>query len=123
MLRLLATILLLTVPLLAAVPARAQQMVRVPAGEFTMGSARGHADERPPRKVRLPAFLLDRYEVTDAQYGRCVKAGACKTPRRYPPSGKLAPKARASLPVVGVTWHDARAYCRWAGKQLPSEAQ
>ena len=121
MLRVCATILLASFgwPALA----RAQEMVRIPAGEFTMGSSRGDADERPPHEVRLESYLIDRYEVTAARYTRCVKAGACKAPRRYPGPGSRDPGARGSLPAVGVTWHDARAYCRWAGKQLPTEAQ
>ena len=119
--RVCATILLVTVGW--AAPAVAQEMVRVPAGEFTMGSTRGDADERPPHKVRLPGYLIDRHEVTAARYQRCVRAGACKTPRRYPGPKQGDRRFRGSLPAVGVTWHDARAYCRWAGKQLPTEAQ
>ena len=120
--RSLATILLLGLAT-RAVPVAAQGMVYVPAGEFTMGSVKGDADERPPHKVRLPAFLLDRFEVTVTQYGNCVAAGACKRPRAYTWQRKVPVAARSSLPVTGVTWRDANAYCRWAGKRLPTEAQ
>ena len=119
--RCLATILLLA--LAPATPAAAQGMIHVPAGEFTMGSTRGDADERPPHKVRLAAFLLDRFEVTVALYGNCVAAGACRKPRPYTWHSKVPARLRGSLPVTGVAWRDADTYCRWAGKRLPTEAQ
>ena len=100
-----------------AAPAEAQEMVRVPAGTFTMGSARGDPDERPPRQVKLEAYSIDRLEVTQAQYERCVRAGACGAAKRYVDA--IGP----TLPAVGVSWHDARRYCAWAGKRLPSEAE
>jgi len=106
----------LTVCVVAA-PASAQEMVQIPAGEFIMGSERGDPDERPVRKVQLPAFSIDRLEVTQSQYSRCMAAGACKLPRKYPES--IGP----NLPAVGVTWHDAARYCAWAGKRLPTEAE
>jgi formylglycine-generating enzyme required for sulfatase activity len=105
------------VVLALARPAVAQEMVRVPAGTFTMGSDRGDADERPERQVRLAAYSIDRHEATQAQYGRCVRAGACRAPKQY--VGSVGP----TLPVVGVTWHDAARYCAWVGKRLPSEAE
>jgi formylglycine-generating enzyme len=95
----------------------APDMARVPAGPFTMGSERGDPDERPVRTVQLAAYAIDRHEVTQAQYGQCVKAGACRRARQYPDS--IGP----SLPVVGVSWDDAGRYCRWAGKRLPTEAE
>ena len=121
MLRLLTTILFVAVTWTPA--ARAQEMVRVPAGPFTMGSTSGDADERPPHTINLQAFQIDRFEVTVASYARCVKAGACKIPRRYPRPAKASAGSRGSLPVAGVSWSDARDYCRWVGKELPTEAQ
>jgi formylglycine-generating enzyme required for sulfatase activity len=109
--------LLLAAPAAAGDAPGERGMVRVPAGVFTMGSRQGDPDERPPHRRRLRAFLMDRHEVTQQAYRRCVAAGACRAPRRYP--GLDGPR----LPVVGVSWHDARAYCRWAGKRLPREAE
>jgi formylglycine-generating enzyme required for sulfatase activity len=97
--------------------AAAQEMVSVPAGTFTMGSARGDPDERPEHPVQLGGYRIDRYEVTQAQYERCVRAGACRRAKQY--AGSVGP----TLPAVGVTWDDATRFCAWAGKRLPSEAE
>jgi formylglycine-generating enzyme required for sulfatase activity len=98
-------------------------MVYVPAGTFPMGSADSDPDaeyeEKPQHQVTLDAFWIDRTEVTNAQYARCVAAGACQ-------KSTLADDARfngADYPVVGVAWQAAADYCRWAGGRLPSEAE
>lgn len=102
--------------LAAAGPGRGP-MLSVPAGTFLMGSDQGEPDERPAREVRVSSFHIDRFEVTQAEYGRCVEAGACRLPVRYPEA------EGPSLPAVGVSWHDAARYCAWAGKRLPAEAE
>lgn len=96
----------------------------VPAGTFTMGAATGgEGDERPAHAVTLGAFWLDTTEVTQAAYAACVEAGVC----RAPDPGALAAGRGAfrgpARPVVGVSWHDARAYCTFVGKRLPREAE
>jgi formylglycine-generating enzyme required for sulfatase activity len=98
-----------------------RSVVDVPAGEFTMGSDTGRNDERPQRRVYLDAFVLDRYEITNVQYQRFLKA----TVRESPPywSEDEFPPGQADYPVVGVSWPDADAYCAWAGKRLPTEAE
>ena len=111
------------------------EMVRIPAGSFTMGSSTkeiivamrlcpscGAEDfkiEQPQRKVFLKTYAIDRYEVTNSEYTRCVAAGVCKeTPflRKEPFNAPLQP-------VVGVMYEDAEAYCRWVGKRMPTEAE
>jgi toxoflavin biosynthesis protein ToxD len=115
--------LLLAIGMLTAAAASArlasaeEGLVRVPGGTFRMGSSTGEPDERPVHAVRLQPFQLQRTEVTQAAYARCVRAGACRPARRYPGLSK------PGLPVVGVTWHDARAYCTWRGMRLPTEAE
>ena len=96
-------------------------MVRVPAGEFAMGSPEGEGEDRehPQHTVYLSEFWIDQTEVTNERYGRCVAAGDCQ-------ASALADDAHfngADQPVVGVSWQDAKAYCAWVGKQLPTEAQ
>ena len=86
----------------------------VPAGPFTRGSTRGADDERPVKVSTLPAFRIDRTEVTRAMYGRCVAVHRCK-----PLATAL--EADANLPVTQVNWSEARAFCAFAGGRLPSE--
>ncbi|MFH2010440.1 MAG: SUMF1/EgtB/PvdO family nonheme iron enzyme [bacterium] len=93
-------------------------MLLVPAGPFVMGADQGgEQDEHPAHRVTLAAFWLDRTEVTNRAYGACVKAGQCRSPRRR------AWHRGARLPVTGVSWDDARDYCRWRGRRLPTEAE
>ncbi len=174
-------------------------MVYVPAGEFLMSSDEGNFDERPAHQVRLPAYFIDKTEVTIAEYNAFIRATdtfdviegpwfrvsteACvellaRYEKRYgvtfgnfqPPQltdqaaaerltldalhwkaavaalrvllGKdkaladgpaadvaASPvvqaliQAEARLPITFVTWRDASAYARWAGKRLPTEAE
>ncbi len=98
-----------------------RSVARVPAGEFIMGSNTHHDNERPQHIVYLDAFEIDRYEVTNAQYQRFVKAAGREPPLHW--SGSDYPPGQADYPVVDVAWVDAEAYCAWAGKRLPTEAE
>ena len=91
--------------------------VSIPAGPFVMGAKRGAYHERPQRKVALKSYAIDRFEVTNGEYGRCVAVGKC---RRI---ALPAAFAKPFQPVVGASWADAVAYCKWAGKRLPTEAE
>jgi formylglycine-generating enzyme required for sulfatase activity len=93
-------------------------MVHVLAGEFIMGSD-WDSDEQPVHTVYLDAFYIDKTEVTNAQYRKCVEAGACEEPGCWDDSDFNAP----DQPVVCVNWYQAQDYCEWAGKQLPTEAE
>ena len=106
-------------------------MVLIPAGDFLMGSAAGSAsadDEQPQRTVFVSSFWMDRYEVTNARYERFVSATGHPAPANVKPEltlwfhGKAFPGSEQH-PVVNVDWQDALAYCRWAGKRLPTEAE
>jgi formylglycine-generating enzyme required for sulfatase activity len=105
-------------------PASAQHfdrlMVLVPAGEFPMGSWTGDADERPVRRVYVDAFFMDRYQVSVGQYATFLEA----TAQAAPPEWNIMSRAsHLKRPVVNVDWADADAYCKWAGKRLPTEAE
>ena len=102
------------------------EMVYVSAGEFNMGSESGANDERPVHMVFLDAYYIDRTEVTNAQYGACVGAGACSPPDQHQSRIRDSYYGNRSFdnhPVIYVNWEDARFYCAWAGKQLPTDAQ
>jgi sulfatase modifying factor 1 len=104
-------------PSTPAAPPRPQEsasnMVRVPGGTFTMGKL---GEDGPPHTVTVGAFAIDRFETTQAEWGRCVAALACRAPTKaYDPS--------KSLPVVNVDWAQADGYCRWRSARLPTEAE
>lgn len=122
----------------------AKDMVLIPAGAYSIGSPKGEGnpDEWPRHKVHLDAFYIDKYEVTNRRYLEFVTpAMPGMTGGNYPewlapgsdfnvktgsnPYYRKMGKALKSgnNPVVGITWNDANAYCRWLEKRLPTEAE
>ena len=97
-------------------------MVHIPAGWFWMGSNKGAADEMPMHKVFLGKYHIDKHEVTVKQYAKCVEAGKCRAPLKGDDYNWKKP-GRENHPINGVSWFDARNYCHWAGKRLPTEAE
>jgi len=122
-------------------------MVYVPPGEFQMGSTEDEVDavmelcedyygfscgrgwfesELPAHTVALDGFWIDRTEVTNAQYARCVAAGACDPPvssSSYARDSYYGDSGYEDYPVILVSWWQAEAYCAWAGGRLPTEAE
>jgi formylglycine-generating enzyme required for sulfatase activity len=101
------------------------EMILIPGGSYRMGSYDApdgmpiYGDELPDHVVSVDGFYMDTYEVTNKQYEAFMVA-----------TGHTAPLYWNDLrfnnqnnPVVGVTWNDAVAYCVWAGKRLPTEAE
>ena len=113
------------------------EMVLVPVGEFLMGSDE-YGDEKPRHRVYLDAFHIDKYEVTNAQFRAFVDGKGYERQEVWSPAGwqwrsqenVSAPSSWTDArwneprqPVVGVSWYEADAFCRFAGKRLPTEAE
>jgi formylglycine-generating enzyme required for sulfatase activity len=110
-------------------------MVLIPAGEFRMGSTQDHISkflkdfdgvsleafqaEIPQRQVSLKAYYIDQYEVSYRRYREFLES----TGRTAPTFWENERFHQPDHPVLGVTWYDATAYCTWAGKRLPTEAE
>jgi formylglycine-generating enzyme required for sulfatase activity len=108
-------------------------MVFIPEGNFKMGCNPDHnggfsclPDELPLHTVKLDGYYIDKFEVTNAQYAACVKSEACESPSDFSSETQASyfdKSSYANYPVVYVSWNDAEAYCKWAGKRLPTEAE
>ena len=125
-------------------------MIRIPAGDFIQGSSDAEikaaiqmcaeafggicphprdwfADETPRRTVYLDAFYIDRWEVTNREFAAFAAATGYVTDAERKGESKtwraLNTAGRESYPVVWMSWNDAAAYCQWAGKRLPTEAE
>ena len=121
------------IALAAVACASTGEMASIPAGEFTMGrtkttpddktNMRPHVllDDRPARKVRVPAFQIDKHEVTNSDYAEFVKATAHRVPYHW--TGGNFAAFSGEYPVYNVSWDDAKAYCEWTGRRLPTEAE
>lgn len=108
-----------------------EDMVYIPAGWFEMGSGEGDGrigmtigvDELPRHRVYVKGFYMDRYEVTNAQFlDFLLKTNDPYRPSHWIERGSFE-KGEEDHPVVDVDWMDAEAYCRWAGKRLPTEVE
>jgi formylglycine-generating enzyme required for sulfatase activity len=100
-----------------------REMVQIPEGPFMMGSKDGDPDEMPERQVYLKAYYIDKKEVTQEEYERFAKMTKRKKPVVEVFEEDQSKILKPALAVMGVTWNDGEAYCRWAGKRLPTEAE
>jgi len=98
-------------------------MIAIPAGDFVMGTdnQRANIQDQPAHHVKLPAYRIDKYLVTNAQYARFVAATGHRPPLDWK-DGKI-PDGELLHPVTMVSWYDASSYAAWAKKRLPTEAE
>jgi serine/threonine-protein kinase len=105
--------------------------VYVPAGDFLMGSDpskdnNAHNGELPQHTVYLDSYWIDKFEVSNDQYVKCEVAGACSRPYGTNSSTRVSyyvDNHFKNFPVINVMWNQAREYCIWVGRRLPSEAE
>ena len=97
-----------------------QGMVLIPAGDFLMGADDGLPDTRPMHRIYVSTYWVDQHEVTNRQYRQCMESGGCGPPKDH---SAYEDSALADHPVTNVTWTQARNYCGWRGKRLPTEAE
>lgn len=114
----------------AILDAKGVPMVRIPVGEFVMGSADGDINERPPRNVFLDAYDIDQYEVTNARYQACLDAKVCVKLAQHSNTPNTSDINRSytakytNHPATGISWDMAKTYCEtWRGERLPTEAE
>jgi formylglycine-generating enzyme required for sulfatase activity len=107
------------------------ELVAISAGQFTMGHNSSY-DTLPVRHLNLPAFAIDKYEVTNKRYKRFIDATGYKVPWSQDAAvaayiwdwqKRMYPDGKGDDPVVLVNWEDAKAFCAWAGKRLPTETE
>jgi len=131
-----------------ASPIDGKLMVRVPAGTFVMGTSTAQesdlikklslppnilGNEMPQSSLALSEFYIDQTPVTNAEYKQFLDTDPQRDvpflelpqaqPANWDPQTRSYPPNRSLYPVVLVAWNDAGAYCRWAGKRLPTEAE
>lgn len=97
----------------------------IAAGSFQMGSDAGNADAKPAHKVDVAAFKLDQLEVTNDDFQKFADATGYQTDAEKggDDGWKAFAKGNGNYPVVKVSWNDASAFCKWAGKRLPTETE
>ena len=116
-------------------PVEIEGMVYIPSGEFILGSdeidssglarefgareKRFYENEKPYQKIFLEDFYIDKYEVTNESYKNFVEKTNHPLPRNW--KDNTFEKGKKFHPINYVTWADASAYCKWAGKRLPTE--
>jgi eukaryotic-like serine/threonine-protein kinase len=107
-------------------PVDGMVQVYVPGGSFVMGSDTGRSEEQPAHTVMLSAYWIYQTEVTNAMYALCVEAGQCEAPYHSDSKTHRIYYGNATYdnhPVIWIDWAKSNAYCAWAGRRLPTEAE
>jgi formylglycine-generating enzyme required for sulfatase activity len=95
-------------------------MILIPAGSFSMGSNDGLPNERPEHTVTLDSYYIDQSEATLSLYRKFLESTKQESPSTWDDEAATTVGDR---PATGMKWQAASAYCQWAGKRLPTEAE
>ncbi len=101
--------------------AEPNDMLLIPKGKFFRGTDYRLPDEGPKHEVELPDYYIDKYEVTNLQYKKFIDDAGHRSPSHF--RNRNFPEGKADHPVTYVSWMDADAYCKWAGKRLPDDME
>lgn len=96
-------------------------MIMVQGALVSIGSDNRSANESPRHTVLIPAFYIDRFEVTNTQYEAFIQESGYPAPPSW--GSRQAPPGQESYPVTNITWQEAYSYSTWAGKRLPTEEE
>jgi formylglycine-generating enzyme required for sulfatase activity len=117
-----AVALLAAYPVIGSAAEPPSKTVLIPAGTFAMG-AEVEDDHMPPHEVTVDGFIMDRHEVTNAEYAEFVREVGRNDPEFWGIDELESGPEFPDHPVVGITWRDAADYCEWRGMRLPTEAE
>jgi len=111
-------------------PIDGMEMVYIPEGSFVMGEPTSNRfanpNEKPQREIALGPYWIDKTEVTNGMYEKCVRAGKCTPPNKsgsFTRDSYFGNNDYSDFPVIRVEWDQAKTYCTWANKRLPTEAE
>ena len=120
-------LLMLNLPTQAE-PLDYDEMIDIPAASYLMGCdpmkdiVCYYVPEEKQHKVSISAFSIDKYEVTTQGYDECMKAKKCSMPTIGGLMHYGNPESKR-FPINGISWYQARQYCQWKGKRLPTSAE
>ncbi len=96
-----------------------EDMILISKGKAIIGNDKWFEKGHKKKVIDVNSFYIDKYEVSNKNYNTCFKAKVCKRPEFY----GVKELNSAMQPVVGVSFDDATAYCKWLGKRLPTEEE
>ena len=111
-------------------PVDGMELVYIPKDQYMIGSLdsdpQASINEKPQHRVDLSGYWMDKTDVTNAMYAKCVQAGSCPAKimnLSFTRDSYYGNAEFDNYPVIYVNWDEAQTYCAWAGRRLPTEAE